>query len=555
MNLKIIALVLAGAIGGAHALSPVETHGALTVKNGKLTDKSGKPVTLRGMSFYWSSEDEGGAFYNASCVKWLVNDWKVSVLRAAIGVEKISEASDYYLKGGQTMVTMDAKIDAVVNAAVEMGIYVIIDWHAHQLHQSEANAFFEKMAKKYGHLPNVLWETFNEPNGPSWSQLLPYHNTLIATIRKYSKSLIIVGNPEWSSRPAESGNVTDATGNVGYAIHAYTSQHQYLPRVDDAIKMGRYVFATEWGSTSADGASNYNWSSAKSWLDGLESRGVSHCNWDIGTQQLDPSQTTSTVVQASAALQKTARPTGTWATTDLTQSGKDMRNYLRTINAAYTVPEPPAPTYALTADTVKAGLFSEGTGVIGVASTDGLSYNMLNATAGGTATYKIIPNNTGKYLYNIRIKAASGGKITFTANGVPARVFNVPASSNWTTVSDTMELPVANVTIPLKLEFSAAMSVGYIKFVRKILTIGVSDRPNLKGQVTLRPTAQGLIADLGTSHKWTSAYVVDVRGRSMWQSKVSPEASSMAIPAPSGMSWLLLDGHDQQGVLALPPVR
>ena len=69
MNLKSIAILLAGAIGAAHALSPVETHGALTVKNGKLTDKNGKNVTLRGMSFYWSSEDEGGAFYNTNCVK------------------------------------------------------------------------------------------------------------------------------------------------------------------------------------------------------------------------------------------------------------------------------------------------------------------------------------------------------------------------------------------------------------------------------------------------------------------------------------------------------
>lgn len=556
MKLKTIALLLATALGTASALTPVETHGALTVKSGKLTDKNGNPVTLRGMSFYWSSEAEGGAFYNASCVKWLVNDWKVSVLRLAIGVDVISTASDNYLKDDLTRTMIDNKIDAVVSTAVQMGIYVIIDWHTEQIHQSEAVSFFTKMAQKYGAYPNVLWEPLNEPNGPNWGSLVPYHNAVISAIRKYSKSLVIVGNPGWSSSPAESPDVTDALGNVAYSLHAYTSQHQYLPNADAAIAKGRCVFVTEWGATSADGASNFNWGSASTWLSGLETRGISHCNWDIGTQQLDKSVSTSTVVQASAAIEKTARPTGSWASTDLTASGTNMRSYLRTKNAAYTGPAAPPPTFKLVADTIYPSLWGLGAGVDSVASSDGRPYKMLSATAGGSVTYNINPNNKGYFEYNMRVKSTSASTITITANGVAARTLQLSATPSWTTILDTMSLPTMNDTIPLKLAFSGPVSIGFIKFVRKINWTGtVAPRRVIDGQIQVRPIETGLRVDLPSSQDWTAARVVDLQGKTLWSSAMSVGTDHLTVPAAKGVAWLLLDGATDHSRVTLPPVR
>src|SRR4030095_15441883 len=69
-----------------HAKSQsVKMNGQLKVEGTQLVNQQGQPVVLRGMSFGW--HNWWPRFYTVGSVKWLHNDWKCSVVRAAMGVE------------------------------------------------------------------------------------------------------------------------------------------------------------------------------------------------------------------------------------------------------------------------------------------------------------------------------------------------------------------------------------------------------------------------------------------------------------------------------------
>ena len=66
--------------------SIVDKLGQLSVSGNKIIDKNGEPVALRGMSLFWSQIN--GKYYNYDCVKWLRDDWKCTIVRAAMGIEE-----------------------------------------------------------------------------------------------------------------------------------------------------------------------------------------------------------------------------------------------------------------------------------------------------------------------------------------------------------------------------------------------------------------------------------------------------------------------------------
>src|SRR3954467_1133363 len=100
---------------------PVRQHGRLHVDSTQLKDEHGQAVVLRGMSFGW--HNFWPRFYNAGAVRWLHKDWGCSVIRAAMGVEP----NRGYLEDSAGS---KEKIEAVVDAAIGEGVYVIIDWHS-----------------------------------------------------------------------------------------------------------------------------------------------------------------------------------------------------------------------------------------------------------------------------------------------------------------------------------------------------------------------------------------------------------------------------------------
>jgi aryl-phospho-beta-D-glucosidase BglC (GH1 family) len=137
-NKLLAGLVIAGSLFSAYSQTPVQKHGKLSTSGPYLLNQHGQIVQLRGMSFFWSRSDWGGTkFYTRDWVQFLKNDWKCTVLRAA-----------YDRNEGNNNGWNEVK--TVIDACIDEGIYVIIDWHSHTAHnqQSAAVDFFSKQAKR-----------------------------------------------------------------------------------------------------------------------------------------------------------------------------------------------------------------------------------------------------------------------------------------------------------------------------------------------------------------------------------------------------------------------
>ncbi|HOK52757.1 MAG TPA: cellulase family glycosylhydrolase [Bacteroidales bacterium] len=139
--LLLLCIVPIGTITGQVTPTPVEKHGFLRVDGNRIVDQHGQVVQLRGMSLCWSQWFP--RHYNYETVKWLRDDWHCDVVRAAMAVEWDGYLSHPDLEQG--------KIETVVHAAIELGIYVIIDWHDHHAHRDvEAAKKFFGETSMYG---------------------------------------------------------------------------------------------------------------------------------------------------------------------------------------------------------------------------------------------------------------------------------------------------------------------------------------------------------------------------------------------------------------------
>jgi len=172
--------------------TPVAKFGQLKVSGNKILDQNNNAIQLRGMSLFWSQWI--GKYYTYNTVKWLRDDWCISVIRAAMAVDQGGYATNPSAE--------KAKVFTVIDAAIDLGIYVIVDFHVHDAtpYKSQAKTFFAEVAQKYGNKPNIIYETWNEPLQVSWSGTIkPYHVEVINEIRKYdSDNIVICGIGQWS---------------------------------------------------------------------------------------------------------------------------------------------------------------------------------------------------------------------------------------------------------------------------------------------------------------------------------------------------------------------
>lgn len=273
-----------GSGGNAPTGTPVDRYGQLQVSGGGLADEQGSPVQLKGASSMWLNWDGADYATNREGLQFMRDEWGLEVFRIAMGITP----EDAYLEDPDTN---EAKVRTIVDNAIELGVYVIIDWHDHEAesHQSEAEAFFASMADAYGDTPNVLYEVYNEPTESSWSgDLKPYHEALVATIRQRDPdNLIILGTPNWSQYVDVAAQDPVAGSNLLYTLHFYSCSHTGWLRDagDAALQAGLALFVTEWGATDADGGTPENpgvcEAEAQAWHDWMNQNGISWTAWKL----------------------------------------------------------------------------------------------------------------------------------------------------------------------------------------------------------------------------------------------------------------------------------
>ncbi len=313
-----LGLSLCGTV--ALADTAVQVHGALSVKGNQIIDARGEPLSLAGPSLFWSNSGwSADRYYNPQVVNYLQEQWNAPIIRAAIGAGANG--------GMQTHPEENRKkAETVIDAAIDQGMYVILDWHAHhaEKHTQSAIEFFEYFAHKYGQHDNVIYEIYNEPLADTdWDTVIkPYAETLIRHIRAIDPdNLIIVGTQSWSQDVAKAAaNPLTGHENIAYTLHFYAGTHQQELRdkAEKALQQGLALMVTEWGTVNANGDGGVDKQSTERWLDFMREYHLTHANWALNDKD-----------EGASMLKPGTAPDGNWTDDDLSESGLYVKSIIQ----------------------------------------------------------------------------------------------------------------------------------------------------------------------------------------------------------------------------------
>lgn len=288
----------------------VGKNGRLQVVGNQLCNENKEPIQLKGMSSMHLHLF--GRFVNKDTLKWLRDDWGITVFRAAMYTEEGGYISNKSVK---------EKVKEAVEAASELGIYVIIDWHIlsdgdPNKHKPQSKEFFGEMSQLYASYPNVIYEICNEPNGSNvkWeNSIKPYSEEVISVIREAdTDAVILVGTGTWSQDIHDAADNPLSFDNIMYVCHFYAGTHgSWLrDRIDYALSKGAAIFVSEWGTSQANGSDGVFLKESLEWINFLNEKKISWVNWSLSDKD-----------ESSAALSPTASSKGGWSDSDLTESG------------------------------------------------------------------------------------------------------------------------------------------------------------------------------------------------------------------------------------------
>ena len=228
-------LTLPASAAGAEEDPSAQAVQWLSVDGNQITDEAGRPVTLRGLSVLAPRHNSECAECDprpiADMIDLSVNaeqGWHNKVLRLPV--------TEWAPNDSLTLEENFAQnIDPYVQQAIELGIYVIVDFHRVQNYgddveggtpQSVVREFWEYVAPRYADVPNVIFEVYNEPLTPAdWATWKSYITPVVDAIRGVApNNLILMGSPNWSTMVNEAAADPIADANTAYVYHLYPNQ-------------------------------------------------------------------------------------------------------------------------------------------------------------------------------------------------------------------------------------------------------------------------------------------------------------------------------------------
>ena len=282
-------------------------------------------------------------------VEWLRDDWRVSLIRAPLATHPNVEGD--YLTAPEASMT---QLRDLVDGAIEHGMYIVVDFHAHKNFPKEAKEVLGTIAKEYGQHDNLIYAIWNEPegsqegNGPAemWAEIKAYAQDVIPAIRAHAPdNIIVVPTPFYDQFPdlvSESPLTSEDLGglpvdNIMYDIHVYAGQHKedIRERADVALANGLPLIMTEIGRVGVDWGPDNEIDSVSfnQWMDWVNANDVSYTKWSLSYRD-----------EKSSSLLPTAAADGNWTDADLTDEGRWNRAHFRRYGEEFyaTVPCPRA---------------------------------------------------------------------------------------------------------------------------------------------------------------------------------------------------------------------
>lgn len=315
----------------AYEETPVGQHGKLSLASVDgystpvIVDENGDPYQLRGASSHglsWFPQ-----FVNEDAFHQFRDEWGMNLVRIAVYAR---EGEYAYVNGDIAAAYNDEIIQRGVEAATNLGMYVIIDWHVLNYNPNgdlvQAKEFFEKYADLYKDYDNVIFEICNEPTNTPWydgsgNDIYSYSTAVTQVIRDCGNDAIVVcGTDSYSSKIDEVAvKPLSEAGfeNIMYACHFYAASHyaDAQQKLLDAIQAGTPVFVTEFGVCTASGDGVYDTENADAWLDICDENNISYACWAISNSE-----------ESAAYIFSTCNKTFGWTAEDLTNTGRYLVN-------------------------------------------------------------------------------------------------------------------------------------------------------------------------------------------------------------------------------------
>ena len=299
--------------------NPYKAHGKLAVSGTDLVDASGSKFQLKGVSTHgltWFAD-----LVSKDTYQYFKDSFGINLVRFAMYTD--TGDSYGYCSGGNKS-EIEELLGKGVDAATDLGLYVIIDWHIlndndPNMHIDDAKDFFDRISKKYASYGNVIYEIANEPNGgTTWDSVKSYAETIIPIIRKNAPDgMIIVGTPTWRQDVdvAAADPITDQT-NLMYAVHFYAATHKddLRNKVQSALDSGLPIFVSEFGLCDASGNGSIDYDQSDAWFDLINDKNLSYAAWNISNK-----------AETSSLFDSSCTKTSGFTDDDLSDSGRYIK--------------------------------------------------------------------------------------------------------------------------------------------------------------------------------------------------------------------------------------